>query len=160
MRKVEVRMQSPARCSVVAPGIAAHLCVERGRELGLAHQGGLLVLEARVLVEAASAALKELTDWTPSTGRHAQGRGEDAVTRSLLGCTRLALPGEWATTEQRAGDCILTSTLRMSTCRRGPAVMKPWIAKKVIELLGFEDDVLIEYIHSLLEDPENHDGHL
>jgi serine/arginine repetitive matrix protein 1 len=35
------------------------------------------------------------------------------------------------------------------------AVMKPWIAKKVIELLGFEDDVLIEYIHSLLEDPEN-----
>jgi hypothetical protein len=32
------------------------------------------------------------------------------------------------------------------------AVMKPWIAKKVIELLGFEDDVLIEYIHSLLED--------
>jgi hypothetical protein len=27
------------------------------------------------------------------------------------------------------------------------AVMKPWIAKKVIELLGFEDDVLIEYIH-------------
>ncbi|GAA6027360.1 hypothetical protein JCM8097_002626 [Rhodosporidiobolus ruineniae] len=34
------------------------------------------------------------------------------------------------------------------------AVMKPWIAKKVIQLLGFEDDVLIEYIHSLLEDPE------
>ena len=38
-----------------APGIAAHLCVERGRELGLAHQGGLLVLEARVLVEAGAA---------------------------------------------------------------------------------------------------------
>jgi len=35
------------------------------------------------------------------------------------------------------------------------AVMKPWIAKKVIELLGFEDDVLIEYINSLLEDPDN-----
>ncbi|GEM07320.1 hypothetical protein Rt10032_c03g1337 [Rhodotorula toruloides] len=34
-------------------------------------------------------------------------------------------------------------------------VMKPWITKKVIELLGFEDDVLIEYIYSLLEDPEN-----
>ncbi|GAA6062831.1 hypothetical protein JCM10212_002469 [Sporobolomyces blumeae] len=34
------------------------------------------------------------------------------------------------------------------------AVMKPWIAKKVIELLGFEDDVLIEYINSLLEDPD------
>ncbi|GAA5928407.1 PWI domain-containing protein [Sporobolomyces koalae] len=34
-------------------------------------------------------------------------------------------------------------------------VMKPWIAKKVIELLGFEDDVLIEYINSLLEDQDN-----
>ncbi|GAA5942066.1 hypothetical protein JCM3775_007390 [Rhodotorula graminis] len=35
------------------------------------------------------------------------------------------------------------------------AVMKPWITKKVIELLGFEDDVLLEYIFSLLEDNEN-----
>jgi len=35
------------------------------------------------------------------------------------------------------------------------AVMKPWIAKRVIELLGFEDDVLIEYINSLLEDQDN-----
>ncbi|GAA5857488.1 hypothetical protein JCM8547_009298 [Rhodosporidiobolus lusitaniae] len=35
------------------------------------------------------------------------------------------------------------------------AVMKPWITKKVVELMGFEDDVLIEYIHSLLEDQEN-----
>lgn len=35
------------------------------------------------------------------------------------------------------------------------AVMKPWIAKKTVELLGFEDDVLIEYISSLLEDQDN-----
>ena len=35
------------------------------------------------------------------------------------------------------------------------AVMKPWIAKKTVELLGFEDDVLIEYISSLLEDTES-----
>ncbi|GJN89233.1 hypothetical protein Rhopal_002212-T1 [Rhodotorula paludigena] len=35
------------------------------------------------------------------------------------------------------------------------AVMKPWITKRVIELLGFEDDVLLEYIFSLLEDQEN-----
>ncbi|GAA6050157.1 hypothetical protein JCM3770_000429 [Rhodotorula araucariae] len=35
------------------------------------------------------------------------------------------------------------------------AVMKPWITKKVIELLGFEDDVLLEYVFSLLEDNEN-----
>ncbi|SCV71221.1 BQ2448_2809 [Microbotryum intermedium] len=33
-------------------------------------------------------------------------------------------------------------------------VMKPWIAKKTVELLGFEDEVLIEYITSLLEDPD------
>lgn len=34
---------------------AAHLCVERGRERRLAHQGGLLVLEPRILVEAGAA---------------------------------------------------------------------------------------------------------
>ena len=36
------------------------------------------------------------------------------------------------------------------------AVMKPWIAKKVVELLGFEDDVLIEYINGLLESDEDY----
>jgi serine/arginine repetitive matrix protein 1 len=30
-------------------------------------------------------------------------------------------------------------------------VMKPWIARKVTELLGFEDEVLINFIHGLLE---------
>lgn len=35
------------------------------------------------------------------------------------------------------------------------AVLKPWIARKIIELLGFEDDVLIEYVSGILEDPEN-----
>lgn len=35
------------------------------------------------------------------------------------------------------------------------AVLKPWIARKVVELLGFEDDVLIEYINSILEDDSN-----
>mgnify|MGYP000273279037 CR=1 FL=1 len=35
------------------------------------------------------------------------------------------------------------------------SVLKPWISKKVIELLGFEDDVLIEYVSGLLEDEEN-----
>jgi len=33
------------------------------------------------------------------------------------------------------------------------SVMKPWIAKKVIDLLGFEDEVVIEYVSGLLEDP-------
>lgn len=31
-------------------------------------------------------------------------------------------------------------------------VIKPWIVKKVVELLGFEDEVVIEYAMSLLED--------
>lgn len=35
------------------------------------------------------------------------------------------------------------------------SVMKPWIAKKVIELLGFEDEVVIEYVCGLLEDTSN-----
>lgn len=33
------------------------------------------------------------------------------------------------------------------------SVMKPWIGRKVVELLGFEDDVVIEYASGLLEDP-------
>lgn len=35
------------------------------------------------------------------------------------------------------------------------SVIKPWIAKKIVELLGFEDDVLIEYVSGILEDEEN-----
>lgn len=31
-------------------------------------------------------------------------------------------------------------------------VMKPWITKRVVELLGLEDDVLIEMIFNLLEE--------
>ena len=30
-------------------------------------------------------------------------------------------------------------------------VMKPWITRRVTELLGFEDEVLINFIHSLLD---------
>lgn len=30
-------------------------------------------------------------------------------------------------------------------------VIKPWITRKVTELLGFEDEVLINFIHSLLD---------
>ena len=32
-------------------------------------------------------------------------------------------------------------------------VMRPWIANKVIELVGFEDEVVVEYAMGLLEDP-------
>jgi serine/arginine repetitive matrix protein 1 len=31
-------------------------------------------------------------------------------------------------------------------------VLKPWIAKKVTELLGVEDEVLVDYVFSLLEE--------
>jgi serine/arginine repetitive matrix protein 1 len=32
------------------------------------------------------------------------------------------------------------------------SVFKPWIAQKVVSLLGFEDEVVIEYVNGLLED--------
>jgi serine/arginine repetitive matrix protein 1 len=31
-------------------------------------------------------------------------------------------------------------------------VIRPWVAKKVVELVGFEDEVLVEYAMGLLED--------
>jgi len=33
-------------------------------------------------------------------------------------------------------------------------VIRPWIAKKIVELTGFEDEVLVEYAVGLLEDQE------
>lgn len=34
-------------------------------------------------------------------------------------------------------------------------VMRPWIAERVEQLLGFEDDVVAEYVNGMLEDPDN-----
>jgi serine/arginine repetitive matrix protein 1 len=31
-------------------------------------------------------------------------------------------------------------------------VIRPWVAKKVVELVGLEDEVLVEYAMGLLED--------
>jgi hypothetical protein len=31
-------------------------------------------------------------------------------------------------------------------------VIRPWVAKKIVELVGFEDEVVIEYAMGLLED--------
>lgn len=31
-------------------------------------------------------------------------------------------------------------------------VIRPWVAKKVTELVGFEDEVVVEYAMGLLED--------
>ena len=35
-------------------------------------------------------------------------------------------------------------------------VMRPWIAHRVTELLGFEDEVLINFIYGLLEEKVSH----
>lgn len=35
-------------------------------------------------------------------------------------------------------------------------VMRPWISERVYELLGFEDDVVPEFICGLLESPVGH----
>lgn len=32
------------------------------------------------------------------------------------------------------------------------SVIRPWIAKKVVDLVGFEDEVVVEYAMGLLED--------
>lgn len=32
------------------------------------------------------------------------------------------------------------------------SVIRPWATKKVVELIGFEDEVVIEYAMGLLED--------
>lgn len=31
-------------------------------------------------------------------------------------------------------------------------VIRPWVAKKIVELVGFEDDLVVEYAMGLLED--------
>jgi serine/arginine repetitive matrix protein 1 len=33
-------------------------------------------------------------------------------------------------------------------------VIRPWIAKKVVELVGFDDEVVVEYAMGLLEDKQ------
>jgi serine/arginine repetitive matrix protein 1 len=33
--------------------------------------------------------------------------------------------------------------------------MRPWVAKTVTDLVGFEDDIVVEYAMGLLEDPDN-----
>lgn len=40
------------------------------------------------------------------------------------------------------------------------AVIKPWIANKVRELLGFEDDIVVEYVNGLLEDDAEPVSHI
>jgi serine/arginine repetitive matrix protein 1 len=32
-------------------------------------------------------------------------------------------------------------------------VIRPWVVKRIVELVGFEDEVVIEYAMGLLEEP-------
>lgn len=34
-------------------------------------------------------------------------------------------------------------------------VIKPWVSKRLVELLGFEDEVVIDFTYGLLEEPVN-----
>ncbi len=34
-------------------------------------------------------------------------------------------------------------------------VLRPWVEKRTTELLGFEDDVIVEYVMGMLEDPND-----
>lgn len=34
-------------------------------------------------------------------------------------------------------------------------VMRPWVTKKVVELVGLDDEVVVEYAMELLEDKSN-----
>jgi serine/arginine repetitive matrix protein 1 len=34
-------------------------------------------------------------------------------------------------------------------------VLRPWIAKKVTEMIKFEDDVVVEYVFGMLEDRDS-----
>jgi serine/arginine repetitive matrix protein 1 len=35
------------------------------------------------------------------------------------------------------------------------AVLRPWIAQKVTEMIRVEDDVVVEYVFGMLEDKDN-----
>lgn len=44
---------------------------------------------------------------------------------------------------------------RVNMTKVNMEVMRPWITEKVEEVLGFEDDVVVEYVNGMLEDPND-----
>jgi hypothetical protein len=48
--------------------------------------------------------------------------------------------------------CLILSKVDMRKVNL--TVIRPWIAKKVVELVGFEDEVVVEYAMGLLEDQQ------
>ena len=49
---------------------------------------------------------------------------------------------------------VLSSWKEEKADKKGK-LAQPWIAEKVSELLGFEDDVVVEYVSGMLEDKDN-----
>jgi hypothetical protein len=52
-------------------------------------------------------------------------------------------------------ECSFQTLFQVDLKKVNLNVIRPWIAKKVTELVGFEDEVVVEYAMGLLEDP-NH----
>jgi hypothetical protein len=49
---------------------------------------------------------------------------------------------------------LLLSPSKVDMRKVNLTVIRPWIAKKVVELVGFEDEVVVEYAMGLLEDKQ------
>lgn len=47
---------------------------------------------------------------------------------------------------------VLYMPLQVDMRKVNLTVIRPWIAKKIVELVGFEDEVVVEYAMGLLED--------
>ena len=47
---------------------------------------------------------------------------------------------------------FVTPNLQIETSKVQMDVIKPWVATRVTELLGFEDEVLINFIYGMLEE--------
>lgn len=49
---------------------------------------------------------------------------------------------------------LFYNTLQVDMRKVNLSVIRPWIAKRVVELVGFEDEVVVEYAMGLLEDKQ------
>jgi serine/arginine repetitive matrix protein 1 len=47
---------------------------------------------------------------------------------------------------------LMASDVKVDMRKVNLTVIRPWVAKKIVELVGFEDEVVIEYAMGLLED--------
>ncbi len=50
------------------------------------------------------------------------------------------------------GSVLFSFLFKVDMRKVNLEVIRPWVAKKVTELVGFEDEVVVEYAMGLLED--------